>query len=95
MASDHVDEFGFSEDARNAIYRSVNVHEERQTADWLHINAASYVGRNKWFDDGDERFNHDNVLISARNANFIAIIDRAGAITWRIGPDYTQTQAMS
>ncbi len=95
LASDHVDEFGFSEDARNAIYRSVNVHEDRQTADWLHINAASYVGPNKWFDEGDERFNPDNVLISARNANFIAIIDRAGAIVWRIGPDYTKTKAMS
>ena len=30
LASDHVEEFGFSEDARNAIYRSVAFNEARQ-----------------------------------------------------------------
>ena len=77
LASDHIDEFGFSEDARNAIYRSVSVHEERKTADWLHVNSMSYLGPNKWYDEGDERFAPKNILISARNASFIAIIDRS------------------
>jgi hypothetical protein len=95
LASDHVDEFGFSEDARNAIYRSVSVHKERQTADWLHINAASYVGPNRWYDDGDERFHPENVLISVREANIIAIVDRSGTIAWRLGPDYTESKALS
>ena len=95
LASDHVDEFGFSEDARNAIYRSVNVNKERQTADWLHINSASYLGPNKWYDAGDERFRPDNIIVSARNASFIAIIDRSGSIVWRLGPDYTESKALS
>jgi hypothetical protein len=95
LASDHVDEFGFSEDARNAIYRSVNVNEKRQTADWVHINAASYVGPNQWYDDGDERFHPDNVVVSLREANIIAIIDRSGAVVWRLGPDYTQSREMN
>lgn len=95
LASDHVDEFGFSEDARNAIYRSVSVNEERQTADWLHINSMSYLGPNQWYDEGDERFNPENILISARNANFIAIIGRTGEVVWRIGPDYTKTKELS
>ena len=95
LASDHIDEFGFSEDARNAIYRSVSVHEERKTADWLHVNSMSYLGPNKWYDEGDERFAPENILISARNASFIAIIDRSGEIVWRIGPDYRETKAMS
>lgn len=88
LASDHVDELGFSEDARNAIHRSVEWNKARQSADWLHFNAASYVGPNHWFDAGDERFRPDNVLVSSRGASFIAIIDRSGAIVWRMGPDY-------
>jgi hypothetical protein len=92
LASDHVDEFGFSEEARNAIHRSVQWNERRQSADWLHINSASYVGENKWYDDGDERFHPDNIIISAREANITAIINRAGNIVWRIGPDFSKTK---
>jgi hypothetical protein len=91
LASDHVDEFGFSEDARNAIYRSAQYQEARDSVDWLHINAASYVGPNHWYDEGDQRFNPDNVLISSRNASFIAIVDRSGKVVWRLGPDYRAT----
>ena len=91
LASDHIDELGFSETARNTIHRSVNWNEDRQSADWLHINAASYVGPNHWYDDGDERFHPDNVLWSSREANIIAIIDRTGAIVWKMGPDYRES----
>ncbi|MEQ8955741.1 MAG: aryl-sulfate sulfotransferase, partial [Gammaproteobacteria bacterium] len=91
LASDHVDELGFSEDARNAIYRSVQFNEDRQSADWLHINSATYLGPNPWYDAGDERFHPDHIMISSRTANIIAIIARDGSIAWRLGPDYTVT----
>lgn len=87
-ASDHIDELGFSGEARNALYRYPNWNEARGSADWLHMNAASYVGPNHWYDEGDERFNPDNVIWSSRNANIIAIVDRSGAVVWRMGPDY-------
>jgi hypothetical protein len=93
LASDHVDEFGFSEDARNAIYRSVEYSEVRQSADWLHINAASYIGPNRWYDAGDTRFDPDNIMISMRGTSIIAIINREGHVVWRAGPDYRQTPA--
>ena len=95
LASDHVDELGFSEDARNAIHRSVNWNEARQSADWLHINSLSYLGENQWYDNGDERFHPENVMFSAREANIIGIINREGNIVWRIGPDYTDTRELS
>ena len=95
LASDHVDELGFSEEARNTIHRFPGVSEERGTSDWLHINAMSYVGPNQWYDDGDERFHPDNVLWSSRNANIIAIIDRTGAVVWRMGPDYRDDPALA
>ena len=95
LASDHVDEFGFSEEARNTIHRFPGQNEERGTSDWLHINAMAYVGPNRWYDDGDERFHPDNVLWSSRNTNIIAIIDRTGAVVWRMGPDYRDDPALA
>ena len=94
LASDHVDEFGLTEDARNVIYRSAKYNEERGSVDWLHINAMSYVGPNQWYDGGDERFHPENVLLSLRRTNIIAIIDRTGAVVWRMGPDYRQSKEL-
>ncbi|MAX06728.1 MAG: aryl-sulfate sulfotransferase [Pseudohongiellaceae bacterium] len=95
LASDHIDEFGFSEDARNAIFRSTEFDEDRQSADWLHINSANYLGPNKWYKAGDERFHPDHIMISSRTANIIAIIARDGSITWRLGPDYSIDQKLN
>ena len=95
LASDHIQELGFSEDARNAIYRSVPWHEGRQSADWIHLNSATYIGPNRWYGAGDERFHPDNIIISSRTANIVAIIERAtGAIVWRMGPDYRESSAL-
>ncbi len=87
LASDHIDEMGFSPEARAAI-RKAAFAQARGSADWLHVNSATYVGPNRWFDAGDERFRPDNVIICSREASFIAIIGRDGRIAWRMGPDY-------
>jgi hypothetical protein len=73
-ASDHADEFGFSDDARTVIRQGIGFNRARDSYDWLHINAASYVGPNQWYDGGDTRFAPDNVLISSRESNFMAIV---------------------
>lgn len=95
LASDHIDEMGFSEDARNAIYRSVALNDARQIADWLHVNSANYLGPKPWYDAGDERFHPDHIMISSRTANIIAIIARDGSIVWRMGPDYTDSEPLA
>jgi hypothetical protein len=96
LASDHVEELGFSPDARTALRSDPNWNEARKSADWLHINAASYLGPNQWFDGGDRRFHPDNIMISSREANLIAIVERAtGRIAWRMGPDYRETPALA
>jgi len=63
-----------------------------KTGDWLHINSMSLLGQNHWYDEtGDERFNPENIIISACAANFIAIISRVtGGIVWRVGPDFVE-----
>ncbi len=94
LASDHVDELGFSEAARDAIRRSPPGNQGGQGFDWLHLNSLSYLGPNRWYEDGDERFHPDNVIFSARNANIVAIVARSGQIVWRMGPDYRETDAL-
>jgi len=95
LASDHVDSFGFTAPARAAIRRAPGWTEARGSADWLHINAAAYLGPNKWYDAGDQRFRPTNIIISSRNASVIAIIDRDnGEFVWRMGPDYRESTAL-
>lgn len=95
-ASDHVDELGFSEAARDVIRRAVGFNRRRNSYDWLHTNAAAYVGPNHWYDEGDERFAPDNIIISSRESNIVAIVDhRSGAIVWRLGPDYRASDALA
>lgn len=98
-AADHADEFGFDGPARAAIARAgasrpesppgATVGPARDGYDWLHSNAATYVGPNRWFDAGDTRFDPDNVIVSSRQASTIAIIARNGSVVWRIGPDFS------
>jgi hypothetical protein len=59
--------------------------------DWIHLNAATYVGPNKWFDAGDKRFDPKNVIISSREASLVAIVARDGSIAWEMGPDFLAT----
>src|SRR4029450_5154123 len=93
-ASDHADELGFSDEARAAIRQAIGFSSARDSYDWLHINAASYVGPNRWADEGDARFAPDNVIISSRESNIIAIVDRSGKIVWRMGPDYREPDSI-
>ena len=62
--------------------------------DWLHVNAATYVGPNRWFDAGDKRFAPNNVIISSREASLIAIVARDGSIVWRLGPDFLASEEL-
>jgi hypothetical protein len=93
-ASDHFEEFGFDSDAKAGIYQCpppILYQVDRRFCDWLHLNTLSVVGQNHWYEDnGDERFNPENIIISSRNASFIAIVSKkTGKIVWRVGPDFS------
>jgi len=62
--------------------------------DWLHINSATYVGPNRWFEAGDRRFAPNNVIISSREASLLAIVARDGSIVWRLGPNFLESDAL-
>jgi len=84
--SEHVDEMGFSEAEFEAMRRS---RAGPAGVDWFHANCASWVGPNKWYDAGDERFHPDNIISDSKTANILLIIDRkTGKIVWQVGPRY-------
>ena len=78
LALDHFDEMGFDEAAKNTIYRHPTLRGPKGylAGDWTHINSMSYLGPNKWYDAGDERFHPDNIIWDGRETNIIAIIDK-------------------
>ncbi len=90
QASDHFDQIGFSEAQKSTIFRNPNMHKAGGgMGDWLHINCMSELGPNKWYEKGDERFKPENIIFDSREANFLAIIEKAtGNIVWKIGPDF-------
>ncbi|MBA1392299.1 hypothetical protein EQ500_00010 [Lactobacillus sp. XV13L] len=91
---DHFKEFHLSNIELNAIFRDPNTHDtgDEGEGDIFHCNCASYLGPNKWYDQGDKRFAPDNIIIDAREANIMWIIDHeTGKIVWQIGPDYTMS----
>lgn len=96
--SDHVQEMGFSQEALNAMCRNPNfrggslIEEAPSVGDWMHINSMSVLGPNKWYDQGDERFHPDNIIMDGRETNIIFIVDKkTGKIVWQVGPDYHAT----
>jgi hypothetical protein len=81
-ASDHLDQFGFSPEQMMFLRHTAG-------ADYLHLNAMEVLGPNHWAAHGDKRFAPTNIMISSRDANIVAIIDKGtGDIVWHLGPDY-------
>ena len=90
VCSEHFEEMGFREEARNILSRDPNFRPTGGgMGDWMHINTMSVLGPNKWYDAGDERFHPDNVIWGGRETNIIAVIDKnTGKILWQLGPYY-------
>jgi len=95
ICSEHIDEMGFSPEARALIDCSPNLVPELGCGDWMHINSISTLGPNRWFDRGDQRFHPDNIIWSGRQTGMIAVISKkSGEIVWQTGPDYTNDQGL-
>ena len=90
-ASEHFNQFGFTAEMKHGIYVNPGVLGD---GDLLHTNSMSVLGPNKWYTSDPIKyacFNPQNIIISSRNTNFIAIISRAtGDVVWRVGPDYSK-----
>lgn len=88
MPAENFEQFGHSEAAKNAVMRHCrNQHGVFQ-------NTSSYLGPNKWFDGGDERFHPDNIISDDRGTMIYIISKKTGDIVWKIGPDYSMDPAL-
>ena len=89
---DHFDEFGLDKAAKEALYQNPHYKDSTGFGDYLHTTSMSWLGKNHWYDKtGDERFNPENIIVSARYACFVAIIDRkTGNFVWKVGPDFSK-----
>jgi hypothetical protein len=96
VCSEHFDEMGFSEEAKNTLSRNPGMMMTGgRFGDWMHVNSISTLGPNKWFDGGDERFHPDNIIWDGRETNITAITDKkTGKIVWQLGPDFSATEAL-
>jgi hypothetical protein len=99
-ASDHFEEFEFSSIEKIGIFLFPGYHlflslpyfrnKSFIKFDWFHLNSITKLGNNHFFDNGDNRFKPENIMICSRHANIIAIIDyQTGNLVWKIGPDYS------
>ncbi|MBO0880403.1 MAG: aryl-sulfate sulfotransferase [Mycobacterium sp.] len=87
LAGDHLDELGFSESGWRALRETV-ARDPDDPWGYLEMNSATTLGPNRWYDsDPGSVFHPDNILVSFRKANVIALIEKtSGAIVWRLGP---------
>ncbi len=61
----------------------------KRRLDWTHMNTASPLPENKWYDAGDTRFKPGNILVFARNWWTAMIIDRdTKKVVWSYRGDY-------
>jgi hypothetical protein len=90
-AVDHIQEFlqkigGIEKFALGGLRQTGGKHPTIRV-----INTASYLGPNKWHDQGDERFLPDNIICDNTAGEVIFIISRkTGEIVWWVGPDYSE-----
>lgn len=89
LLTDHWDELGLSEAAKNAFARFPGYVPSAGYAKEVYLNNCAWLGPNRWYDAGDARFHPDNIITDSRMLNNSFIIDKAtGKIVWQIGPDY-------
>ncbi|WP_327099613.1 arylsulfotransferase family protein [Nocardia vinacea] len=86
-AGDHLDELGFSEDGWKTLQDTAS-RDPNDPWGYLEMNSAKTLGPNRWHRaDPRSVFHPDNILISLRKANVIALIDKTTkAIVWKLGP---------
>ncbi|EFK11485.1 Tat pathway signal sequence domain protein [delta proteobacterium NaphS2] len=96
LASEHFDEMNFPPEVKKTLAKYPTYSMTRtpgvKGGDWIHVNSASYLGPNKWYDEDPVKyamFNPENIIISNRQTNTSNIIDKkTGKIVWQIGPLY-------
>ncbi|MCU0850488.1 MAG: aryl-sulfate sulfotransferase [Candidatus Thermoplasmatota archaeon] len=88
---EHINQLGFNNETKHGMYVNPGILGD---GDIFHTNSLSLLGPNKWYTEDPITyacFNPENLIISQRHTNIVAIINRTtGDIVWRLGPDYSK-----
>ncbi|MGW1738255.1 aryl-sulfate sulfotransferase [Nocardia sp. NPDC001965] len=92
LAGDHLGELGFSEQGWKTLRENASRDPEDPWG-YLEMNSAKSLGPNRWYDaDPGTVFHPDDVLVSFRKANIVALIDKtSGAVVWKLGPYFGES----
>lgn len=92
-SGDHVLEMGFSKLGLKLL-RDTIARDPSDPWGFLEMNSATTLGPNKWYDNDPKVnavFHPDNIIVSFRKANVVAIIEKTtGHIVWRLGPYFDE-----
>ena len=95
---DHWDQLGMPTNAKvlhreytPILHPSATYSYSKET----YCNNINYLGPNKWYDAGDERFNPENIITDIRALNVSFIIEKkTGSIVWKLGPEFESSLAL-
>lgn len=86
---DHWDQLGVASCAKAVHFQCAPEFGSAGYVKSTYCNNVNWLGPNRWYDAGDERFHPANIISDIRNLNVSFIIDhRSGDIVWRLGPDF-------
>lgn len=96
FGTEHLDEMNLPDEVRKTMHKYPTYSMTRNAGvkggDWIHVNAASYLGPNKWYSENPKKyavFHPDNIIVSCRQTNTSFIIEKkTGKIVWHLGPHY-------
>ncbi len=92
---DHWDQLGIEPIGKAVHHRFAPEFEKAGYVKTTYCNNVNWLGPNKWYDAGDERFHPDNIISDIRILNTSFIIDKkTGDIVWRLGPDFEYSKEL-
>ena len=94
VASDHIDEFGFS--AERGVRSRPRAASTQRGAVLTGCTSTRrpMSGRTAGSTKETSASRPNNVIISSRQASFLAIVGRDGKIVWRLGPDFSASKEL-
>lgn len=92
-SGDHVHQLGLSDEGMKRMRETIARNPDDPWG-FLEMNSAATLGPNQWYENDPVKFamfHPDNIIVSFRKANVVAIIEKSsGDIIWRLGPYFDE-----
>lgn len=75
--ANHYDQLGLTaEERQNIAENNLQVVYFGEENDFAHLNCACELGENQWYDNGDERFKPNNIMVCSRHMSRVFVIEK-------------------